>query len=640
MARPSSTSLPFLTCRKDTGKFAYWRVLPSDVIPYIAGSVSRTWATSKPADIAGKIVKISLATGDDRTARDRWLAVHSQVEGLIADARAKANNQDNRSALSKTEREVLSGQLLHDRIAMHDRARAMGEASPMEKIIAGIRNGQAPGDAIVTQGDRKFALAVEQRNLQRDQLTIEGGSRAIEMPAIADDLTVQVRRRESDGTSTPSQAQDRFVVRSEMSNLLHENGIRLDDAGERRMLALSLLDSKQAALDEIHNRMTGRRQPTPPRPSLINDHKADASEDMRAPLLSEALANWKRASNQTPKNADDRAIYVNRFIALYGDLPVDKITKRHVSRFRDYHLDMPRNIPHRLRGAHPDQIVAWATATPDTQMLSRSSINNKAIAGLSAVLAHAMRDGVVEHNAAAGTKLKVSEADKIVRLPFEAHHLQAMFGLPLFIGANRLPEGAKGESGFWVPVIALLSGMRIEEICQLHVADVKTKDGINYFDVTTIFTKEDDGAEEKHAKSLKTSGSRREVPIHPMLTQMGLMDYVAEQRERPAAVRLFPLLEPYRGRYSKNLSRWWARQQDQCVTKSAHFCFHSFRHNFVSALKNAGIEKSVIQGLVGHAAGDVTDRYGLPHILSTRAAAVMKVAYPTVNFTMVRRPSI
>ena len=49
----------------------------------------------------------------------------------------------------------------------------------------------------------------------------------------------------------------------------------------------------------------------------------------------------------------------------------------------------------------------------------------------------------------------------------------------------------------WVPLIALFSGMRSNEICQMRASDVRRKDGIWVFNVT------DDAA----GQSLKTEAA-------------------------------------------------------------------------------------------------------------------------------------
>ena len=83
MARPTSSGLPYLVRCNDTGKFAYWRTIAREVAPKMAGSIQLSWSTSNHV-LAGKpTVKISLKTGDEATARERWGQVHSQIDALI-----------------------------------------------------------------------------------------------------------------------------------------------------------------------------------------------------------------------------------------------------------------------------------------------------------------------------------------------------------------------------------------------------------------------------------------------------------------------------------------------------------------------------------------------------------------------------
>ena len=60
---------------------------------------------------------------------------------------------------------------------------------------------------------------------------------------------------------------------------------------------------------------------------------------------------------------------------------------------------------------------------------------------------------------------------------------------------------------FWVPLVALFSGMRLGEIIQMQVADVKTLDGITYFDVTPLANVQE--ANEEVANDDERSRSRQ-----------------------------------------------------------------------------------------------------------------------------------
>ncbi len=92
MGRNSSTKLPFLIEKNDSQQFIYNRVLPPDLAPYVAGDVTVEW-TSKTIHLKGsKAIKVSLKTGDLATAKDRWVALHAQVQAMVqrAEGRVRA----------------------------------------------------------------------------------------------------------------------------------------------------------------------------------------------------------------------------------------------------------------------------------------------------------------------------------------------------------------------------------------------------------------------------------------------------------------------------------------------------------------------------------------------------------------------
>ena len=66
---------------------------------------------------------------------------------------------------------------------------------------------------------------------------------------------------------------------------------------------------------------------------------------------------------------------------------------------------------------------------------------------------------------------------------------------------------ANFRARFWVPLIALFSGMRMNEICQLDVSDIRCVDGVDCFVITS--RSNGGGADKK----VKTSTSERFVPI-------------------------------------------------------------------------------------------------------------------------------
>ena len=155
------------------------------------------------------------------------------------------------------------------------------------------------------------------------------------------------------------------------------------------------------------------------------------------------------------------------------------------------------------------------------------------------------------------------------RHPWSIDELNGMFAAPIYTGCRseyywKQPGNLvlRQTAKYWVPLIALFSGMRLGEIIQLQVADVKRLDGIEYFDVTPVAIDptdvEADGSEEE--KSLKTVSSRRGIPIHQRLFELGFGDFL-DFRRGSGEKRLFPEFEKAKddGSWSKQFSKHFQR---------------------------------------------------------------------------------
>ncbi len=129
------------------------------------------------------------------------------------------------------------------------------------------------------------------------------------------------------------------------------------------------------------------------------------------------------------------------------------------------------------------------------------------------VLTYAEQNGLIESNPAFGIKVKGAKKRNKTRLPYTTEDLNLIFSGPVHKDGSR-PKGGGGEAAYWLPLIALYGGMRMEEIGQLLTTDLKQEGAVCYFDVS------DEGA-----KSLKTESSLRRVPVHPVLIDLGLIEY-------------------------------------------------------------------------------------------------------------------
>ena len=152
------------------------------------------------------------------------------------------------------------------------------------------------------------------------------------------------------------------------------------------------------------------------------------------------------------------------------------------------------------------------------------------------------------------------------RIPFSSADLKKIFD-PLNYPD---PHLRSNQAKFWIPIVALYHGCRQNEICQLDVNDIVIEKDIPCISIN------DDGDD----KSVKNSSSRRIIPIHPKLVDMGFLSYVDYQRKNKHK-KLFPeLTRTKQNGYARVIQGWFGRYLDKIGIRDKKKVFHSFRHTF------------------------------------------------------------
>ena len=251
---------------------------------------------------------------------------------------------------------------------------------------------------------------------------------------------------------------------------------------------------------------------------------------------------------------------------------------------------------------------------------------NKYLAALGGFCTWLLSNDFLREDVMTGMYLKLDRTER-TRLPYTAEQLTTIFGSPLFktcAGDKREAEAgdvAIRDWRYWVPWVALYSGMRLGEISQLLVADVRQIHGQWIFHVTREGSK---------TKSVKTAGSERVVPVHSKLVELGFLDYHAAVLAR-GATNLFPEIKPDgRGFISGAPSGFfndYFREIGVKVDKSVNF--HSFRHGIADAFRRAGYIDEQFGMLLGHVKATMTGRYGImpEGILSERVKMIEAVSF-------------
>jgi len=200
------------------------------------------------------------------------------------------------------------------------------------------------------------------------------------------------------------------------------------------------------------------------------------------------------------------------------------------------------------------------------------------------------------------TLKKVSD-DTLKRLPYDHDDIQALI--------NELGKLRKkfNPHMLWIPLIALYSGMRESEICQLYCDDIVVIDDIICFRLR-------DYAPRK--QSIKNEQSRRSIPIHPTLLKLGFMDFMASRRnmknERPWENMKTNKVFYYanKDRYSHYFEKWYngtfrkrvILDEEEQEKKPFHSLRHTFINWFFQNIRSQDRDNAAVKGLAGHLESD------------------------------------
>ena len=295
-----------------------------------------------------------------------------------------------------------------------------------------------------------------------------------------------------------------------------------------------------------------------------------------------------------------RAIMVE-FGELMGDIPLSGINREVVTQYRAMLVQLPR-AGRGIRSL-PALKKIEAADKEGLPRIGEATVRNKILA-LSSVLSFAVRmQWMPENPVTAGGAVKATkraasrkQAAKQVRKHYEPAELAAIFTSPAFSDpAWRWPSADYGRAWYWLPILMYYTGARREEIAQLSVRDVCYGTGqIPYLNILNAETDEDNG------RTVKTTSSRRAIPLHKDLERLGFFAYV---QSLDSEGQLFPKLQPNpTGYFGANFGKRWAQYlRDSVKLTSPASPSHGFRHTFKTLSRLVGIPEDVGDAISGHA---------------------------------------
>ncbi len=235
--------------------------------------------------------------------------------------------------------------------------------------------------------------------------------------------------------------------------------------------------------------------------------------------------------------------YSNIFATLQECLGPDRriktITREDLNEFKDIITHLPLHYPKRYENL---TIREAADFSKNNELPKKNNITvNFMLVRVSKLFKWAENEWLLDKNPANDLKISRERSrPEFKRNPFSDSQLNTIFNAPIYRGCvddkiNFKKPGSNfpRRSRFWVPLVALYSGLRLNEICQMEISDIRKIAGIDCFVVTV---NEIRGSK---PKNVKTKAGERIVPIHNELKKIGFMQYASEIAERKE-VRLFP----------------------------------------------------------------------------------------------------
>ena len=326
-------------------------------------------------------------------------------------------------------------------------------------------------------------------------------------------------------------------------------------------------------------------------------------------LLSQGFSLYKKEQileNWGVRTAAQNEATFKQLLEVIGDLPIAAVTKAVVRDYKQILLSYPAN---RYKGKRKEKTLEQLLEEGCVS-ISLETVRN-IMGRVSSFFNWLVKQGYREDNPFSGVAPRRVHSARSERSPFTDDDLKLLFGTALY-----KDKVYAHDWQYWLPLLGLYTGARLEELCQLKVRDFKVTDGCHYIDIH---------GEGDTQNRVKTPSSVRKVPVHSELIKLGVLCLL---NERPRASFLFDLR-----RINTNLghmpSKWFGGYKASLGLPKGTKVFHSFRHTLRDKLTLNGVPNEHIRELLGHEQiGETFGRYGSSIPVKVLAESLEKLHFP------------
>ena len=374
-----------------------------------------------------------------------------------------------------------------------------------------------------------------------------------------------------------------------------------DSADEEPPEEKSSEQQKEEVIEKAWNGLNAPRKQKDAQ--VVQDVPRIRKKQKKVPEISKVAEEYfnemKASGVWSPKSELEKRSAIDRLIEIIGDLTVDKLSYEIARKYKRVLMKLPSNM--RKDPRYRDLSIPEIIKLKDVKPIAPNTFNNN-MSSVIAFVSWTRKHGYISENFFADMKVINKKKAQDERKPFSNNDLKKIFDPEKY-----LRETAESSFRYWVPLLGLFTGARINELCQLHVSDFKMVDELWCLDIN------DNGDDLENPKKLKNKASARVIPIHPKLIELGLIEFMQKQK-KSKVVRLFPELTLRIDGFYRKPGRWFNESylRKKVGIKDPEKSFHSFRHTVIDGLKQKGVGESYISEYVGHSSGDseTFGRYG------------------------------
>ena len=295
-----------------------------------------------------------------------------------------------------------------------------------------------------------------------------------------------------------------------------------------------------------------------------------------------------------------------QFLEVIVNLPITAIIKAVVRDYQQTLLSYPAN---RYKGKRKEKTLEQLLEA-GFDSISLETVRN-IMGRVSSFFNWLVKQGYREDNPFSGVAPRRVHSARSERSPFTDDDLKLLFGTALY-----KDKVYAHDWQYWLPLLGLYTGARLEELCQLKGQDFKVTDDCHYIDIH---------GEGDAQNRVKTPSSVRKIPVHSELIKLGLLDTV---NKRPSESFLFDL-----SRINTNLGhvppKWFGGYKASLGLPKGTKVFHSFRHTLRDKLMLNGVPNEHIRELLGHEQiGETFGRYGSCIPVKVLAESLEKLHFP------------